>query len=187
MNNSTQNSKIFSHSHLRIVRLHFHLCLIRPSQTAGNGERGRWKECPSQWRKNCSFMYVCVHLCIKRILNLQSNTCGFVIHLPRHLLLWDISKHPFNIFSKVFRDWCFRTSLFQETWSFLLYFKRVSTLFSYIHSQSGALNVIHTPVGDEKSWKSNCRNLPVAFKLQFHLQSAVPYSYQQSARTVECD
>lgn len=35
---------------------------------------------------------------MKRISNLQSNTCGFVIHLPRHLLLWDTSKPPSNIF-----------------------------------------------------------------------------------------
>lgn len=41
---------------------------------------------------------VLVHLCMKRISNLQSNTCGFVIHLPRHLLLWDTSNPPFNIF-----------------------------------------------------------------------------------------
>lgn len=39
MNNKPQNSKIFA-PHLRIVRLLFHLRLIRPSQAGGNGSRG---------------------------------------------------------------------------------------------------------------------------------------------------
>lgn len=33
-------------------------------------------------------------LCVKRNLNLQSNTCGFVIHLPRHFFLQRHLKTP---------------------------------------------------------------------------------------------
>lgn len=33
-------------------------------------------------------------LCVKRNLNLQSNTCGFVIHLPRHFFSPKTPENP---------------------------------------------------------------------------------------------
>lgn len=58
---------------------------------------------------------------MKRISNLQSNTCGCVIHLPRHLLPWDASNPPFNIFWRCLGICVFfalGSSLLQELWSF---------------------------------------------------------------------
>lgn len=185
MNNNPQNSKI-SDPHLRTAWLLFRLCLIGPSQAAGKGGGGI-KGVPEPVEEKAP---VRVHLCMKRILNLQSNTCGFVIHLPRHLLLWDISNPPFNIFRRCLGIGVFAlgSSLLQELWSFSLFFcilrghqlhSRMSTFSLRLWTWS--THGPHAAAGDGPSWKSSRWNLAAAFERHFHLQSAVPLSVPSRA------
>lgn len=141
---------------------------------------------------------VLVHLCMKRISNLQSNTCGFVIHLPRHLLLWDTSKPPFNIFWRCLGIGVLAlgSSRLQELWSFpcspVFYgsidfiLLRPLTFCALLRLERDP-NRPHAPAGHEPSWnikllESRCYLLWAA--VQFAISCTI-LCHQQSPRTVE--